>query len=206
METKPLPRRAREKYRQRQEVQAAALELFSKKGYSNVSMHEIAQTAEFAIGTLYKFFKNKEDLYRALVLERSCEFHGALLRSIAGPDREMDKLRNFVKVKAQLVRAHVPMIRLYFARRQGASLNPMPGLDTEIRRHHVDSLNALAAVFESGMKRKCFRRIADPFHLAVALDSLTSTLLLLWLEAPERHSYPEDPDVLLNIFFKGLNP
>ena len=33
-------------------------------------MHEIAEKAEFAIATLYKFFQNKEDLYKALVLEQ----------------------------------------------------------------------------------------------------------------------------------------
>jgi hypothetical protein len=54
------------------------------------------------------------------------------------------------------------------------------------------------------MKRRRFRKIADPYYLAVALDSLTSALLLLWLEAPERHPYPEDPDVILNIFCNGL--
>ena len=52
-----LPRREREKLRQRQEMLAAALDLFSEKGYHNVSMHEVAGKAEFAIGTLYKFFR-----------------------------------------------------------------------------------------------------------------------------------------------------
>jgi len=41
-------------------------------------MHEIAKEAEFAIGTLYKFFRNKEDLYKALIMQLSDRFHGAL--------------------------------------------------------------------------------------------------------------------------------
>ena len=68
----------------------------------------------------------------------------------------------------------------------------------------VDFLQTLASIFESGMKRKRFKKIADPYHLAVALDSLTNAFLFLWLEAPERHPYPEDPDTILNILFKGL--
>ncbi|MEN6472395.1 MAG: helix-turn-helix domain-containing protein, partial [Syntrophaceae bacterium] len=68
MEEIKLPRREREKERQRQEMLEAALGLFSDKGYHNVTMHEIAEKAEFAIGTLYKFFRNKEDLYRTLIL------------------------------------------------------------------------------------------------------------------------------------------
>jgi len=46
--------------------------------------------------------------------------------------------------------------------------------------------------------------IADTYHLAVAVESLTNGFLFLWLEAPERHPYPEDPDTILNILFKGL--
>jgi TetR/AcrR family transcriptional regulator len=40
--------------------------------------------------------------------------------------------------------------------------------------------------------------------LSVALDSTVDGFLLLWLDAPERDPYPEDPDVILNVFFKGL--
>ena len=47
-------------------------------------------------------------------------------------------------------------------------------------------------------------RIADPYYLAVALDSITNAFFFLWLEAPERHPYPENPDTILDILFKGL--
>ena len=56
MREQKLPRREREKLRQRQEIIAAALDLFSERGYHNVSMHEIARKAEFAIGTLRNNF------------------------------------------------------------------------------------------------------------------------------------------------------
>ncbi|HAO20045.1 MAG TPA: TetR/AcrR family transcriptional regulator, partial [Desulfobacteraceae bacterium] len=52
MQEEELPRREREKLRQRREMLDAALKLFSEKGFHNVSMHEIARNAEFAIGTL----------------------------------------------------------------------------------------------------------------------------------------------------------
>ena len=136
MEDKKLPRREREKLTQRQEMLAAALDLFSEKGYHNVSMHEIAEKAEFAIGTLYKFFKNKEDLYKALILEQSDKFHEALTKAIEEPDDEIEKLRNYVRAKGELFRANVSMIRLYFAETRGASFNVMAGLDSEIRERY----------------------------------------------------------------------
>jgi len=204
MEDRMLPRREREKRTQRQEMLTAALDLFSKRGYRNVSMQEIARKAEFAVGTLYKFFRNKEDLYKALILEQFETFRESLTKAIGEPDDEIEKLRNYVKAKGELFRANAPMIRLYFTETQGARVNVMAGLDSGIRERHDAFQQTLASVFESGMKRKRFRKIADPYSLAVSLDSITNGFLFLWMEKPERHPYPEDPDAILNILFKGL--
>ena len=56
----------------------------------------------------------------------------------------------------------------------------------------------------SGFFYQRFKKIADPYYLAVALSSVIDASLLLWLDAPERHPYPEEPEAILNIFFKGL--
>jgi len=204
MENKELPRRERERLRQRQEMLDAALGLFSEKGYHSVSMHEIAGKAEFAIGTLYKFFKNKEDLYRALILEHADRFHDVVTKAIEEPDDEVERLRNYVKAKGEVFRANVPVIRLYFAETGGASFNVMAGLDREIRERYHHVLQTLASVFESGIERRRFKKIADPYYLAVALDSFINSYLRLWLEAPERHPFPEDPYIILDILFKRL--
>lgn len=204
MEDKKLPRREREKLRQRQEMLATALDLFSQKGYHNVSMHEIAAQAEFAIGTLYKFFQNKEELYKALVLELCDEFEDSIMRAIEQPQDEVEKLRSYVRAKTEVFRRNLPFIRLYLAESRGASFNLKAGLDDEIRQRYYISLESIAAIFAIGIKNQRFKKIADPYYLAVALSSVIDAFLLLWLDAPERHPYPEDPDTILNIFFKGL--
>ncbi|MBW1733540.1 MAG: TetR/AcrR family transcriptional regulator [Deltaproteobacteria bacterium] len=204
MEEKRLSRKEREFLRHRQEILETALRLFSEKGFHNVSMQEIAQKAEFAVGTMYKFFENKEDLYKALVLEQSEKFHRALTEAIERPRDEIEKLRNYVRAKGEVFRANVRMIRLYFAETRGASFNVRAGLDPEIRERYRRFLETLAAVFANGMEKKRFNRIAEPYQLAVALDSLCNAFLFLWLETPDRHPYPEDPDVILNILFRGL--
>jgi AcrR family transcriptional regulator len=204
MQGEKLSRREREKLRQRQEMLAAALELFSEKGYYNVSMCEIAKKSEFAVGTLYKFFQNKEDLYKSLILEQSDRFHETLMKAVEEADDEIEKLRNYVKAKSTVFTNNISFLRLYFAETRGASFNIRAGLDSELWERYGRFLHTLASVFESGMKRKRFQKIAEPYHLAVALDSLCNAFLFPWLESPERHPYPEDPDVILNIFFKGL--
>ena len=204
MEAQKLPRREREKLRQRQEMLATALDLFSQKGYHSVSMHEIAAQAEFAIGTLYKFFQNKEDLYKALVLEQCDKFEEALTQAIEKPDDEVEKLRNYVRTKGAMFHSNLPFVRLFLAESRGASFNIKAGLDEELRKRYYSFLERLASIFHRGIKNQRFKKIADPYYLAVALDSVMDASLLLWLDAPERHPYPEDPDAILDIFFKGL--
>jgi len=199
-----LPRREREKLRQRQEILAAALDLFSQKGYHNVSMQEIAAKAEFAIGTIYKFFQNKEDLYKTLVLERCDDFAAGLCRAMEQSEDEVEKLRHYVRFRSDRFRHNLPFVRLFLAESRGIGFNLKAGLDDEVRKRYYDILQRLASVFASGIDNQRFKRIADPYYLAVALDSVVDASLLLWLDTPERHPYPEDPDAILNIFFKGL--
>ncbi len=204
MEPQKIPRRERERLRQRQDMLATALELFSGRGYYSVSMHEIAEKAEFAIGTLYRFFKNKEDLYKALMLDQVDRFEAALNAAIEGPQDVVEKLRNYVKTKGQVFRANIAAVRLHLAETPGASFNFMAGHEHDIRERQTRFLQSLAAIFEQGMRKKQFKRIASPYHLAVGLNSLTNAFLLLWLESPEKHPYPENPDAILDLLFKGL--
>ncbi|MCQ4324063.1 TetR family transcriptional regulator [Stutzerimonas stutzeri] len=51
----------------RRKVIAAALELFSRNGYSNTTLAMIAQAAGFSRGPIYWHFKNKDELYQAVL-------------------------------------------------------------------------------------------------------------------------------------------
>jgi AcrR family transcriptional regulator len=57
-------RRADERPR---EICAAALEVFAEKGFAAAKLDEIARRAGVSKGTLYLYFKDKEDLFRAVV-------------------------------------------------------------------------------------------------------------------------------------------
>lgn len=204
MRTGNLSRREREKLRQRQDMLEAALLLFSEKGYHNVSMQEIAEKAEFAVGTLYKFFKNKTDLYKALIVEKIDEFEEAFDAAVNASADEVEKLRNYVRAKSEGFRGNLPFVRLFIAENRGMGFSIKAGLDKDLRSRYYDLLKKLASIFETGIKNKRFKPIVPPFEMAVALDSVVNAFLLLWLEAPDTHPFPEDPDNILNIFFKGL--
>ncbi len=204
MADQKLPRREREKLRQRQEMLATALDLFARKGYHNVSMQEIAAQSEFAIGTLYKFFQSKEDLYRALVWEQCDRFEEELVLALDRPEDEVEKLRSYVRTKSAWCRSNLPFVRLFLAESRGVSFNIKAGLTENLRQRYYAFLERLAAVFERGIKNQRFQNIADPYFLAAAFDSVLDSSLLLWLDAPERYPNPENPDTILDIFFQGL--
>jgi TetR/AcrR family transcriptional regulator len=203
MQEVKLSRREREKLRHRRQMLAAALDLFSEKGFHNVSMHEIAKKAEFAIGTLYKFFKNKEDLYKALMMEKAEEHHRVLMGVLSEENDVMTVIEDYIAAKTRLFADNLATLRLYFAETRGASFNIKAGLDQDIRKLYDKFIMRLASVLETGVRRKVFRKM-DPYHMAVALEGLTNAFLFCWLEDPEQHPYEANVPVIKDMFLKGV--
>jgi AcrR family transcriptional regulator len=61
-------RKGRERERRRQDIMVAARRVFSARGYEKATMEDIAREVELSPGTLYLYFKNKDDLYASLNL------------------------------------------------------------------------------------------------------------------------------------------
>ncbi|MFO8239586.1 MAG: TetR/AcrR family transcriptional regulator [Dissulfuribacterales bacterium] len=203
MQEVKLSRREREKLRQRRQMLAAALELFSEKGFHNVSMHEIAKRAEFAIGTLYKFFKNKEDLYKALVMEKAEEYHRVLMGVLSEEKDVLTVIEGYIVAKSRLFTDNLPILRLYFAETRGASFNIRAGLDQDIQRLYDKFIMRLVSVLQDGVRRKVFREM-DPYHMAVALEGLTNAFLFCWMEDPEQHPYETNVPFIRDMFLNGV--
>jgi len=203
MKKKTLSRREREKLMHRSQMLEAALQLFSEKGYHNVSIHEIAEKSEFAIGTLYKFFRNKEDLYKALIMEKSQQYHQTLMEVIQKDEDVVSILKNYIAAKAELFTGSIDTIRLYFAETRGASFNIGAGMDRDIRRMYDEFLKQFSQVLKRGIREKVLRRLS-PYYMAVAIEGLTNAFLFCWLEDPERHPYDANVPVITDIFLKGV--
>ena len=62
-------RKQREKAQRREEILSAARKVFSVKGFNAATMEEIATEAELSPGTLYLYFKNKEELHTSLSVD-----------------------------------------------------------------------------------------------------------------------------------------
>lgn len=61
-------RRQREKEQRAQDIVDAAEKIIFSKGYEKATMDEIAEAAELSKGTLYLYYKTKEELYQAIAI------------------------------------------------------------------------------------------------------------------------------------------
>jgi AcrR family transcriptional regulator len=196
-----ISRKEREYLRHRAEILQTAMNLFSEKGFHNVSMREIAEKSEFAVGTLYKFFSNKEDLYKSLIMEKAEEFHSALMKAIEKKGTEIEKIRGFIETLINLFMNNLNYVRLYLSVKWGTSFNLRINLDSDLKNLHEEVLQKLAKVFKKGTEKKIFKKI-DPYLLAVALDSITSAFLFQNLENPDKHQF--DANLIIDLFFNSV--
>ncbi|MFC1851618.1 TetR/AcrR family transcriptional regulator [candidate division CSSED10-310 bacterium] len=86
-------RRQREKEQRYKTILTAAEKLFAQKGYPGTSMEEIAAVAEVSVGTVYFYFKNKEDLLIKLLDEIAFHLRELLGREFKKKDVQLEAFK-----------------------------------------------------------------------------------------------------------------
>ena len=56
-------RKERQKNEMRNLIITSALKLFSEKGYDNISMRKIADEIEYSVGTIYLYFRDRDEIF-----------------------------------------------------------------------------------------------------------------------------------------------
>ena len=163
-------------------------------------MAEIARQAEFAVGTLYKLFKDKEALYRALILDTVQEYEQALAAALKTPGTEIEKLERYIETKAALFVRHIPTARLYFAQTAGARFLATAGLDAKARGMHQRLMKRVEAVLRGGIRKKRLADI-DPKMLTLGLEGVSNVFLGELIERPEDFTADEIAALTKRMFF-----
>jgi AcrR family transcriptional regulator len=76
-------RREREEQSRLAAILVAAESIFIEKGYHNARMDDIAEAAELAKGTLYYYFKSKDEIYLHLLKREARQVHEEIRRRIS---------------------------------------------------------------------------------------------------------------------------
>ena len=195
-------RKERERQRHRQEILSAALRLFSEKGFHDVSMQEIAATAEFATGTLYNFFASKEELFFELLVATAEESLGIVLPALEGDGDERRRLSRFIRLHARIAREQAIALRLYLLESRGRCLS---GPRVEAKKKEIDEqiIRPLSNVIAAGVRKGQFNSI-DPAVAAKCLSAALQTLTLAAVEDPEASDFDADLRKVEAVFFQGL--
>lgn len=83
----------------RSEILASAMAVFGNKGFSGTRMDDIARQADLAKGTLYLYFRSKQEIYNAAVQQAVSDLH-ALTRERVGAAKNIQaQLEAFVSVR-----------------------------------------------------------------------------------------------------------
>lgn len=80
----------------KQKIIEAAIEVFSKNNFQNSTISQIAQKADVAEGTIYQYFKNKEDLFFSIPLEKTKDFCNELELHLQGITGALNKVKKFI--------------------------------------------------------------------------------------------------------------
>ena len=151
-------RKQRERERRRQQIIVAAKRVFSEKGFSKSTMEDIAREAELSPGTLYLYFKNKDELYASLSL-RILQYLNIRLEDVK-KEKDMDPRKKINSIKEAFYDVYQfdPMILINMFHLQSSDTlknlsSPLLENITELSRN---SLNFLAEIFKDGSGKDGF--------------------------------------------------
>lgn len=144
-------RKERERERRRQQIMVAAKRVFSAKGFNKSTMEDIAKDAELSPGTLYLYFKNKDELYASLSL-RILQYLLIRMEHVnSEDDLEPEARLEALKQAMYDVYEFDPLILVNMFHLQSSETlkNLSPELLEEIKELSHSSLDAMAQIFEN---------------------------------------------------------
>lgn len=112
MESPTSKRKEREKEARKEAILEAAARVFSRKSFYEATLDEIAAEAELAKGTLYNYYKDKQDIFLSLVEKGLADFQSLLEEAISAGGPLRDLLIRCFEASLKIVREHQYMYRL----------------------------------------------------------------------------------------------
>ncbi len=154
----------------------AAEEVFGRRGFHDTTLKEVAELAEFSVGSVYSFFENKDDLFLHVFLRRGEAFLAGMGVAVATQDPAIERLRDLVAFEVGFFRAHPHFGRLYL--RTSSVGSPLPGtsVDDAFAEGLDHAMAVHASVFAAGQEERTLRS-GDPAVLARILSGIVTSFL-----------------------------
>lgn len=184
----------------RSAILRAAIEVFARKGYFNSKVADIAAAAGIADGTVYLYFKSKDEILNSIFDRAMAEFIAEGKRELellSSPEEKLGKIATFhlEKLGADRDLAIVFQVELRgstkFMRQFSAS-------------GFAEYLDLIKTTIEEGQKAGVFRNDLKPIVCAKIFYGALDEMVTNWILSGK--SYPLTPmaDEVLKIFFGGV--
>lgn len=196
------PRKERETEFRRKTIVEAAREVFSEKGYNGTTIDNVAAKSEFAKATLYKFFKNKEELYLSVVEDVFREINDIAEKAMQEDLPVRDKFRLFIQRLITHFSDHADFFRLLM--REIGRVNMAGWKGSPHAMIHEQLNEILARELERGMKLREIRK-TDSLRAAQVFNHMVYAYHMnnLFFEHDEKMK-KEAVDFLVTVFFDGI--
>jgi TetR/AcrR family fatty acid metabolism transcriptional regulator len=183
-----------------QQIIEAAVRVFAREGYYNSRVSDIAREAGIAAGTIYLYFKTKDDILVTLFRDKMAEFVGALRKAIAGEPDAASKVRRLVSLHFRMLEenpdlAEVVQVEL----RQGQKF--FRGASSQ----EIGAYFALiGSVLDEGVAERRFRsdlpvKVATKM-LFGAMDQMATS----WVLGKRGYQLVDTADAVAEIFLQGV--
>jgi AcrR family transcriptional regulator len=176
-------RRERERQRHRTEILDSARQVFCSRGYERATMADIAAEAQFAVGTLYRFFRSKESLFEALVLQVAQRWSQIVNAALDEPGNEVKRLERFIDITTRFFFDNHEFAKIMLEQSATRSYSVQAGLSGEAWEIFAGVQDRLTDLFQSGIAKKLFVDI-KPRLLTVSLQGVTNGLLDEYMHDP----------------------
>jgi len=202
-------RKKREREMRRQQIMVAAKRVFIQKGFEKSTVEDIAREAELSPGTLYLYFKSKDELYASLCL-RVLRFINVKVDHVLSEETtSYEEKQNGLLNAMKDVYAYDPLIlnNMFHLQSSDTLRTLSPDLLDEINELSRKALHSMAGMFAQGIRAG---HIIDrsPLALADILWALFSGIVL-WEESKkminaDRSDLEKSFEVAFDIFGSGL--
>lgn len=201
----PIPRKERDKLLRRTDILNAATIVFAEKGYHRAAMSDIAKKAEYAVGTIYLYFKDKKALYLTLIDEKVGELIRCVKEKTGKAQSASGKLRVLIEEEFLYFEKNEDFFRIYFSE---AGLERWAIKDKPLKvtlEKITKFLDYYNEIMKQAQEENIIKKDIDPKRAAYLLAGMIKSVIIPWLKNKpvKQESLKGLPAFILDIFLNG---
>jgi len=179
----------------------AATHVFAEKGFYNSKVSDVAKEAEVADGTIYLYFKNKDDILISIFEESMDNFIHTVEEKIKRIEGPLEKLKEFIKLHLLLVEQNQDVAQvLQIELRQSSKF-----MKEYAAKKFIAYLDIVARIIEEGQKQNLFNLKINPHIVKRAIFGAVDEMALEWvLMKKKKYSMEEVAEQLSSMLLVGL--